>query len=59
MSRNYQSNTVTEGGRECKQHIDGRIHPLDPLIVVALRLIELLGPSLKHSENGTGGVAGL
>ena len=59
MSRNYQSNTVTEGGRECEQDIDGRINPLDPLFVVALRLIELLDTSLKHSENCTRGVAGL
>jgi hypothetical protein len=59
MSRNYQSNTVAEGGREREQDIDGRVHPLDPLFVGTLRLIELLDPSLKHGKNGTGAVAGL
>jgi hypothetical protein len=59
VSRNYQSNTITEGGRECEQDIDGRVHPLDPLFVGNLRLIELLDPSLKHGQNGTGAVAAL
>jgi hypothetical protein len=59
ISRNYQSDTVTESSRECEQNIDSRIDPLDPLFVGTLRLIELLNPSLKHGENSTGGVAGL
>ena len=56
MSRNYQPNTVTEGRRECVQDIDSGIHPLDPLFVDTLRLLD---KGSKHGENGTGRVAGL
>ena len=45
------ANTLTEGGGECVEDVDGRRKPLGESFIAALRLIEFVGFPSKYGED--------